>query len=111
MEYYLADIWKSVLMIMVGKKRLVLYVAGTSSRTARAIDHLKTICDGSSIEFEIVDIIQNPDIAEKEKVFATPMLVRTLPLPKRRIVGDLRDTDFIRQRLDLCSGSDGTGNS
>lgn len=90
---------------MVSKKRLILYVAGTSSRTAQAIDHLKSICDGDSIEFEIVDIIQNPEIAEREKVFATPMLVRTQPLPKRRIVGDLKDTQFIRQRLDLCTGN------
>lgn len=89
------------MMTMISTKKLTLYIAGTSSRTTQAIEHVRLICEDQSIEFDIVDILLNPEIAETEKVFATPMLVKSSPPPKRRIVGDLRDKELIKQRLDL----------
>lgn len=84
------------------KAKLTLFVTGSSSRTTQAIENLKALCGASSIEFEIIDIMKHPEIAEQEKVFATPMLVRMSPLPRRRIVGDLADKEMIRTRLELC---------
>lgn len=93
---------KSVIGIMT-KAKLILFVAGSSSRTTQAIESLRLLCDGhdDKIEFEIVDILENPQVAEKERVFATPMLVKTAPLPRRRVIGDLADRNMLKQRLDL----------
>jgi circadian clock protein KaiB len=82
-------------------KRLTLFVTGTSSRTSQAIESVRTLCLDETIELLIVDILVSPEIAETEKVFATPMLVRTEPPPKRRLVGDLKDRELIKHRLDL----------
>lgn len=85
------------------KAKLTLFVAGSSSRTTQAIENLRLLCDGCDFEFEIVDILENPQVAEKERVFATPMLVKYAPLPRRRIIGDLADRSMIKQRLDLST--------
>jgi circadian clock protein KaiB len=85
------------------KAKLTLFVAGSSSRTTQAIENLRLLCEGceGEIEFEIVDILDHPHMAERERVFATPMLVKSEPLPRRRIIGDLADRSLIKQRLDL----------
>lgn len=90
--------------MLTTKAKLILFVAGASSRTTQAIESLRLLCDGDDkIEFEIIDILENPQVAEKERVFATPMLMKTAPLPRRRVIGDLADRNMIKQRLDLST--------
>lgn len=87
----------------MNKAKLTLFVAGDSSRTTQAIENFRLLCDvcGDMIEIEVVDILENPQLAEQERVFATPMLVKMAPPPRRRIIGDLADRTLITKRLNL----------
>ena len=80
------------------KRLLRLFVAGASTRSSLAITNIKEICkkyfkDG--YELEVVDIYQNPELAETENIIAAPTLVRETPEPKRRVVGDMTDHDKV----------------
>lgn len=77
-----------------GQYLLRLYVAGASPRSARAISHLKSICEkylDGNFNLEIIDLYQQPELAAEEQIVASPTLVKKLPLPLRRLVGDLSD--------------------
>ena len=81
-----------------------LYVSGNTLRSRRAIANLQTFCDRQlpyQSQIEIIDVIESPEIAESEKILITPTLVRELPLPKERIIGDLSDTKVLSLALDL----------
>ncbi len=83
---------------------LKLYVTGKTTRAERAITHLRRICEddlSSQYELVIIDILENPQLAEDEKILATPTLIKELPLPIRRIIGDLSDKERVLQGLDL----------
>ncbi len=86
--------------------RLKLYVIGQTPRAERAIANLRELCekefDGRSYEVEVIDILENPQIAEKERIIATPMLVMFLPQPMRRVIGDLSDSDKVLMGLGLA---------
>jgi len=87
---------------------LRLYVAGTTPRCIRAISNIRAICDehlGDRYELEIIDIAQQPSLAQSEQIIAAPTLIRILPLPLRRFIGDLSDTDRIAVGLDLARPS------
>lgn len=77
------------------KKYLMkLFVAGDSPRSERAIQNLEQLCDRAmrdNYEITIVDVLEQPAIAEEDKVMATPTLIKLTPYPTRRIVGDLSD--------------------
>jgi circadian clock protein KaiB len=79
---------------LLSKYILTLYVTGTSPRTKIAIDNLNRICgqelDGR-YELEIVDVLEHPQRAEDERILATPTLIKQLPPPLRRVIGDLSD--------------------
>jgi circadian clock protein KaiB len=83
---------------------LTLYVTGTSPRTKVAIENLERICqqelDGR-YELEIVDVLQHPQRAEDEKILATPTLIKQLPPPLRRVIGDLSDKDKVLLGLEV----------
>lgn len=85
--------------------RLRLIVAGSTLRSRRAIENLKRFCkthlDGHS-DVEIIDIYQQPRFAKEYQVIAAPTLVKLLPLPVRRIVGDLSEEDRLLRALDLA---------
>lgn len=85
---------------------LRLYITGATSRSRRAILNINTIC-GKHLEgkynLEIVDILQKPDLAREAQIVAAPTLIKLLPLPLRRIVGDLSDTERVLAGLDLKS--------
>lgn len=84
---------------------LKLYVAGMTSRSKRALDNLHRICRGSSsCTVEVIDIVERPEIAEEQRILATPVVIRDAPLPPRRIVGDLSDADAVALCLDLPLG-------
>ena len=90
----------------LNKYILTLYVTGTSPRTKIAIDNLNRICksdlDGR-YELEIVDVLENPQRAEDEKILATPTLIKQLPPPLRRVIGDLSDKDKVLLGLEVRS--------
>lgn len=84
--------------------RLRLFVAGSTPRSQQSIENLRRICDellAGRVDLEVFDIYQQPELAEQYQVIAAPTLVKLLPLPIRRIIGDLSDTDRVLRGLDL----------
>jgi circadian clock protein KaiB len=86
---------------------LRLYVTGETPHSLRAIDNLKKLCTEYGLEDEyqvrIVDILKEPQLAEEDKIIATPTLVKALPPPMRKILGDLSATDKVLLGLDLVT--------
>jgi circadian clock protein KaiB len=83
---------------------LRLFVAGMTSRSQRTIANLRAICAahlGDRVDLEIVDIYQNPKLAEIDQVVAAPTLLKLQPLPVRRIIGDLSDKARVLRGLGL----------
>jgi circadian clock protein KaiB len=84
--------------------RLLLLVAGNTPRARRAIENVRRLCRehlAGRVELDIIDIQQRPEMARENQVVATPTLMKLLPLPLRRIVGDLSDTDRLMNALEL----------
>ena len=73
--------------------QFLLFVAGSTPRTRRAVDNLRRLTEdlGDPCEVEIIDVIADPARADDERILATPTLIKTSPLPRRRITGDLSD--------------------
>ena len=98
---------------------LRLYVTGMTPRSTRAIQNIKTICEEhlkGRYELEVVDVYQHPGLARGEQILAAPTLIRYLPLPLRRFIGDMSRTEKILLGLDLRPtnaqphvGTDGPG--
>ncbi len=83
---------------------LRLYVAGMTPQSRRAIANIKQICEEhlkGHYSLEVIDIYQQPVLAEGEQIIATPTLVKKLPLPLRRLLGDLSNTERVLVGLDL----------
>jgi circadian clock protein KaiB len=83
---------------------LRLYVAGMTPRSSRAIENIRRISEEElkgRYELEIIDIYQQPQLAEDEQIIAAPTLIRKLPLPLRKIIGDLSDKERVIVGLDL----------
>ncbi|MBF0310798.1 MAG: circadian clock protein KaiB [Magnetococcales bacterium] len=86
------------------KYLLKLYITGHTPRSERAIKNLRRICGddlGGLYEMRVIDILEQPQLAEDEKILATPTLIKALPPPLRRIIGDLSDTEKVLLGLDL----------
>ena len=89
-----------------GDERYVLrlYVTGQTPRSLRAIENIKRICEkhlSGRYDLEVIDIYQHPSLAAGERIIAAPTLVKSLPAPIRRFVGDLSDTEKVLFGLDL----------
>ncbi len=85
---------------------LKLYVAGQSPKSVNAIANIKKICEEhlqGRYELEVVDLYQQPQLALGEQIIAIPTLLRKLPSPLRRIIGDLSNTERVLVGLDLRS--------
>jgi circadian clock protein KaiB len=83
---------------------LRLYIIGTTPQSMRAVANIRRICDEhlqDRYELEVVDLSLHPTLAEGEQIIATPTLIRKLPLPLRRFIGDLSQTDRLLLGLDL----------
>ena len=83
---------------------LRLYITGSTPRSARAIENMRRICEehlAGRYDLEVIDIYQRPEAAREFQLIAAPTLVRLLPEPLRRIIGDLSDLDKVLQGLDL----------
>src|SRR4051812_43382418 len=77
---------------------LRLYVAGQSPRSVRALENLRRVCDEhlpGRYHVEVIDLLVNPALARGDEIIAVPTLVRKLPEPIRKIIGDLSDTDRV----------------
>jgi circadian clock protein KaiB len=84
---------------------LRLYVAGQTPKSLAAISNLKKICDEYSVEeyhLEVIDLAKNPALARNHQILAIPTLVRSLPVPIRKIIGDLSDTERVVVGLDIA---------
>ncbi len=83
---------------------LKLYVTGQSPRAQRAIANLRRLCkeelDGR-YEIEIIDVLEHPQLAESDRILATPTLIKQLPPPLRRVIGDLSNRDKVLLGLDV----------
>ena len=87
---------------------LVLYVSRRSAASARArrrMDEVLAECGGEGIRYEVCDLFENPDSAERDRVVFTPTLVKRRPAPRVWIVGDLSQDEVVRDLLALCGAS------
>lgn len=83
---------------------LRLYVTGRSPKSLRAIENLRRTCEehlAGHYRIEVVDLLENPRLAAEDQILAVPTVVRRLPEPMRKIVGDLSDTDRVLVGLQL----------
>jgi circadian clock protein KaiB len=83
---------------------LFLYVAGMTPAAKRALSNIKAICEEhleGQYSLEIIDLLERPGLAEGHQVFAVPTLVRQLPEPLRKIIGDLADSEKVLVGLDI----------
>jgi circadian clock protein KaiB len=86
---------------------LRLYVTGQTGRSQTAIANLRRLCElelAGRYQLEVIDVLEHPQRAEDEKILATPTVIKELPLPMRRIIGDLSSSDQVLVGLDLASG-------
>lgn len=90
---------------------LRLYVAGQTPRSRAALANLKQICEdhlAGRYSIEVIDLLEQPQLSKGDQILALPTLVRKLPKPMRKIIGDLSDTERVLVGLDLRS-ADGSG--
>jgi len=83
---------------------LILYIAGVTPRSTNAIINIKKICEKylkGRYELEVIDIYKQPVLAKGEQVLAVPTLIKKLPLPLRKFIGDMSDTERILVGLDM----------
>ena len=83
---------------------LRLYIAGKTPRSLTAIRNLKTICEQyleGKYRIEVIDLLEKPQLARGDQILAIPTLVRNLPMPIRKIIGDLSNTERVLVGLDL----------
>lgn len=83
---------------------LKLFVSGATARSSRAVENIRNFCEEhlqGRYELEIVDIYQQPELLEKDQVIAAPTLIKELPPPIRKLIGDMSDVDRILIGLNI----------
>lgn len=83
---------------------LRLYITGATPNSVRALTNIKDFCDRylhGNYQLEIIDVYQQAELAEKEQLIALPLLIKKRPLPEKRLIGDLSDTDRVLKGLGL----------
>ena len=83
-----------------------LYITGASPNSSRAITNFKSLCESclkDKYELNIIDVYQQPHIAKGVDIIALPLLVRKLPLPERRLIGDLSDKEKVIRNLGILN--------
>lgn len=89
--------------------QLRLYVAGQTPKSIKAFANLKKICEehlNGKYHIEVIDLLENPQLAKGDKIVAIPTLVRKLPAPLKQIIGDLSNTEKVLVGLDLRQKSE-----
>jgi circadian clock protein KaiB len=87
---------------------LRLYVAGASPKSLKAFENLRRLCEehlAGRYEIEIIDLVARPALARTDDIVAIPTLVRSLPAPMRKIIGDLSDTERVLLSLQVAGDS------
>ena len=87
--------------------KLTLHVAGQTERSVRAQRYLEILCAqhlDCAYEIQVIDVLENPEAALAAQILATPTIVRELPLPQRRLIGDLSDAQSVVRALGLVAG-------
>jgi circadian clock protein KaiB len=101
---------KAISRLGKGRYLLRLYVAGTTPRSTMAIANLKGICEehlADRYDLEVIDIYQQPALGKGEQIIAVPTLIKKLPPPVRKLIGDMSDMDKVLFGLDIRK-KDGT---
>lgn len=83
---------------------LRIYIAGDTEKSRRSIDNLKAICEEhlkGRYRIEVIDLIKNPQLAAGDQIFAVPTVIRKLPEPVRKLIGDLSATEKVIVGLDI----------
>jgi circadian clock protein KaiB len=83
---------------------LKLYITGMTPRSARAIENLQGLCHKhlpNRYELQVIDVYQQPELARSEQIVAVPTLIKKLPLPLRRLIGDMSDEQRVLVGLDI----------
>jgi circadian clock protein KaiB len=87
-----------------GRYILKLYVTGLTTRSARAIENLQTFCEkhlAGRYELQVIDVYQQPELTRTEQIVEIPTLIKQLPLPLRRLIGDMSDEERVLIGLDI----------
>ena len=95
---------KAVSRLGKGRYLLRLYVAGTTPRSAQAIANLKEICEehlAGRYDLEVIDVYQQPVLGKGEQIIAAPTLIKKLPPPVRKLIGDMSDREKVLIGLDI----------
>lgn len=95
---------KAVSRLGERKYVLCLYVAGMTPNSARAISNLKRICEehlAGRYDLNVIDVYRKPTLAKGEQIIAAPTLIKKLPLPMRKLIGDMSDTGKVIVGLDI----------
>jgi circadian clock protein KaiB len=90
----------------LGKFDLKLFVSGASPNSVRAINNLQKVLEQhipGKYELNVIDVYQDKALAEKEQIIALPLLIKKLPLPERRLIGDMSDTHKLLNGLGITS--------
>jgi circadian clock protein KaiB len=90
--------------MMSAKFLLKLFIAGMTPSSEVCVANLRTLCEREFMgeyELQVIDVLERPQLAEDEKILATPTLIKKLPPPVRRIIGDLSDSEKVLIGLDL----------
>ena len=88
---------------------LRLFITGATPNSIRAVSNIKQICEDylkEKYSLEIIDVYQQQNVAEKEQLIALPLLIKKLPLPERRLIGDLSDTEKVLKGLGLFTSEE-----
>jgi circadian clock protein KaiB len=88
--------------------RLRLYITGVSHHSIQALANIKQVCErylADRYELEVVDLYRQPERASQENLVVAPMLVKSFPLPVRKLVGNLANTQELLRRLDISDGA------
>ncbi|UHD15155.1 circadian clock KaiB family protein [Thiocapsa bogorovii] len=88
---------------------LRLYISGSNARSAHAIENLRSICEQElegRYRMEVIDVMEDPDAAEEAEIIATPTLIKSLPPPLLRIIGDLTEKENLLLGLELVPAAE-----
>jgi len=95
--------------MIMNKFTLKLFIAGHTPRSERAVSNLRRICEeelaGGQYQLTVIDVLRRPQVAKDEKILATPTLIKELPPPPRRIIGDLSDKEKVFLGLHILPGA------
>ena len=84
--------------------KFTLYITGDTAKSGSAISSLKKICNsylGNDYAIEVIDLLEHPELARQRQILAVPTVIRTYPLPERRVIGDLSRQEMVVAFLEL----------